>query len=235
MSSVSHTFLFGYGTQGRFIASSLRIDRSRFTILESDQQNYQNATADGYIDTLLIDVTSDSALAKLSIKDSDEIICVMDNKHINVFLTLSLRSLYTHSTIYAISNSIDSIQKLKMAGATHIIDLYEVSAKRISNIIHKPVATKLLDSFLSTGSDISFKEIHIPKSSKLNGRFFNEINYRYYGILLVGVLDFVNSNFLFVTHHKPKKLIIDDILVCMGRDDDLIRFEEKIIRGDEIR
>ncbi len=235
MGRASHTFLFGYGSQGRFIASTLKSDKVRFTIIESDRYNHQYALDDGFVDIILIDVTSDRALSSLSIEQSSDIICVMSDEHINVFLTLSLRSLYPDNTIYAISNSIDTAQKLKMAGANSIIDLYEVSAKKISNILNKPVATKLLDSFLSNSSDISFKEITIPVGSTLDGRLFNEINYRHYGILLVGILESIDGNFMFVTHHKPKELRVDDVLVCMGKDKDLERFEEKITRGDEIR
>ena len=227
------TFLFGYGSHGKFIAQGLREDDFRLTIIESNKTNQKRAKDDGYIDTLLMDVTSDTQLAQLLVNPNDQIICVMEDEHLNVFLTLSLRALYPDSIIYAISDSVDTTQKLKMAGANRIIDLYEVSAKRISNIIKKPIATKLLDGFLSHTSNISFKEITIPKESTLKGRVSDEINYKAYGILLVGVVDSSSGVFVFVTHGITHKLQVSDILVCIGNDADLERFE-KIIGKEDI-
>lgn len=231
---LKRTFLFGYGSHGRFIAQGLKEDNFRLTVIESNKTNQDSAKADGYIDTLLMDVTSDTQLAQLLVNPNDQIICVMEDEHLNVFLTLSLRALYSNSIIYAISDSIDTTQKLKMAGANRIIDLYEVSAKRISNIIKKPIATKLLDGFLSHTSNISFKEITIPKESTLKDRVADEINYKAYGILLVGVVDSKSGVFVFVTHGILHRLQIGDILVCIGNDADLEQFEEKIIGKEKI-
>ncbi len=231
---VGHTFLFGYGSHGHFIAYGLQADNLQFRIIESNKDNYQLAQNEGYKDTLLIDVTSDTQLSKLSIDQDDKIICVMEDEHLNVFLTLSLRALYPSCSIYAISNSLDTSQKLKMAGANQIIDLYEVSAKRISNLLKKPIATKLLDSFLSHPKGISFREITLPKDSLLLGRLVNNIEYKSYGVLLVGVVIFNTGEFGFVTHGITTPLQYNDILVCIGDEEDLKKFEEKIIKKEEI-
>ncbi len=231
---VGDTFLFGYGSHGHFIAYGLKAEKCQLTIIESNKNSYQLAKNQGYKDVLLIDVTSDTQLSRLSIKQDDIIICVMEDEHLNVFLTLSLRALYPSCTIYAISNSIDTSQKLKMAGANRVIDLYEVSAKRISNLLKKPIATKLLDSFLSHPHGISFKEITLPKHSLLIGRLADTIEYKLYGVLLVGVVVFATGEFAFVTHGIVAPLQRDDILVCIGDAEDLEQFEEKILKKEEI-
>ncbi len=229
-------FIFGYGDRGRLVVRGMNKQQMRVTIIESDSSKYQQAKDDGYLDVLLVDVMTDSQLSELHIADEDRIVCVMDDEHLNVFLTLSLRSLYAKATIYSISNSLDSNQKLKMAGANRVIDLYEVSAKRIHNIIDRPIATKLLDGFLSTTSKISFKEISIPLDSPLAGVPADKINYRVYGILPIGISNAQNSaSFSFATSFDKKVIGSGDTLICMGEDDDLERFEQKIEKMEHIK
>ena len=226
-------FLFGYGNQGRSLAKSLRTDKFKLHIIESTSEYYEKAKGDKFLDVVLVDVTSDAQLEALHIDDDSYIICVMEDEHLNVFLTLSLRSLYPKATIVAISDSIYTTQKLKMAGANKIIDIYKVSAYRIHNMLVRPVATKLLDSFISDGSTISFREMLIPEGSFLDGKMIDEIHFGEYGILLVGMLDVELSNkFIFVTSGIDHKLDSGDTIVCMGYNDDLEKFSTLIQREE---
>jgi len=218
-------FLFGYGQQGRSLAKSLRTEDFRLHIIESDLTYYEKAKHDKYVDVILADVTDDHDLEALHIDDDSYIICVMEDEHLNVFLTLSLRSLYPKATIVAISDSIYTTQKLKMAGASRVIDIYKVSAYRIHNMLVRPVATKLLDSFISDDSKISFREMLIPPDSFLDGLMADEVNFSSYGILLLGMLDVELSNqFIFATSGIDHKLDSGDTIVCMGHDEDLEKF-----------
>ena len=226
-------FLFGYGRQGRSLAKSLRTDHFRLHIIESTPEYYEKAKSDNFLDVVLVDVTSDAELEALHIDDDSYIVCVMEDEHLNVFLTLSLRSLYPNATIVAISDSIYTTQKLKMAGANKIIDIYKVSAYRIHNMLVRPVATKLLDSFISEDSKISFREMLIPEGSFLDGMMIDEIHFGEYGVLLVGMLDVELSNkFIFVTSGIDHKLDSGDTIVCMGYNEDLEKFSTLIQKGE---
>jgi len=226
-------FLFGYGRQGRSLAKSLRMDHFRLHIIESTPEYYDKAKSDNFLDVILVDVTSDAELEALHIDDDSYIVCVMEDEHLNVFLTLSLRALYPNATIVAISDSIYTTQKLKMAGANKIIDIYKVSAYRIHNMLVRPVATKLLDSFISDDSKISFQEMLIPAGSFLDGMMVEEVNFFEYGILLVGMLDIELSNkFIFITSGIDHKLDSGDTIVCMGYNEDLERFRRLIIQKE---
>jgi len=226
-------FLFGYGSQGRSLAQSLRRDHFKIHIIESDKRYYEKAKEDHFLDVILADVTSDAQLEALHIDDESYIICVMEDEHLNVFLTLSLRALYPNAMIVAISDSVYTTQKLKMAGASRIIDIYKVSAYRIHNMLVRPVATKLLDSFISDESKISFKEMLIPKGSFLDGMMIDEVQFGQYNILLLGMLDVELSNkFIFITAGIEHKLDSGDTIVCMGYDDDLEKFSTLIQRKE---
>jgi voltage-gated potassium channel len=229
-------FLFGYGRHGKAIAEGLKKELFRIIVLESDESNFQASKEDGFIDTILIDVTKDAQLEELMIETGDQVICVMDDEHLNVFLTLSLRSLYADSFILSISDSIHTTRKLKMAGADKVINLYEVSANRIHNILRRPMATRLLDGFVTDRSEISFKEMIIPEGSFLDGRMTDEVDFGQYNVLLVGMIDEeLGHSFIFITTGIEHKIDAGDTIVCIGKDDDLEKFKSIIGQKETVK
>ena len=222
-------FLFGYGKRSLVIAKELQIRNFLLTIVVDSDESYSMAKEDGYLDVVKIDMRDDDELEQLSVEEDDHLVCVMEDNHFNVFLTLSLRALFPKSKIIALSDSVHTTQKLKMAGANRVIDLYQVSANRIYNILNKPLATKFIDNILSPNSKLSLREIVIPQKSHLDNIKVDDFNFSEHGIILVGMIDRRLSNqFLFITSGLEHQLNIGDTMVCIGYDDDLDRFEESI-------
>jgi len=228
-----NAFLFGYGSEGRALAEGLKGEDLHLHVIESSEENYLKAKEDGYMDVMLVDVARDEDFERLDVAEDDYIICVMKDEHLNVFLTLSLHALFPRTTIVAISDSIHTSQKLKMAGATKVIDLYQVSANRIHNILGKPVATKLLDGFISRDDGISLQEMEIPENSYLDGMIVDDVDFQAFGVLLVGMIDAeLSHKFIFITTGVNHKLDSGDTLVCIGEKKDLIKFERHIARSE---
>ncbi len=226
----SHTvLLFGYGNHGRFIAKGLVNDGLLVKVVESDRHCYEQALKDGFNDIVFIDVTNDDALKALHPEKFEKLVCVMDDEHLNVFLTLSLHSLFKESYILSISDSLHVTKKLKMAGATKVIDLYEVSANKIHNILKRPIATKLLEGFVLERDGIGFKEMIIPENSFLVGSTTDEIDFSPYGVLLIGMIDEeLGHSFIFITAGINHNLDAGDTIVCIGSRDKLDIFAEEI-------
>jgi len=221
--------LFGYGNHGKYIAQGLVQDGFRVKVVESDKDFYKQAQNDGFKDAVYTDVTKDDALKALDPKSYEQLVCVMDDEHLNVFLILSLRSLFEDSYLLAISYSIHTTQKLHMAGADKVIDLYEVSANKIHNILNRPTATALLEEFVTHEKGIGFREILIPEDSFLDGLMTDEIDLSQYGVLLVGILDEeLGNSFSFTTAGINHKLDSGDTLVCLGDDLVLDKFHSMI-------
>ena len=226
--------IFGYGNHGKFIAQGLAADGLSVTIVESEKKRVDDAKNDGFKHVFLIDVTKDSALKKMHLDTFEQLVCVMDDVHLNVFLTLSLRSLYHETYILSISDSLNATKKLQMAGANKVIDLYEVSANKIYNILDKPIATKVLEDFVNSKSGITFSEMVIPKNSFLDGTKVEDIDFSSHGVLLVGMIDEeLSHSFLFVTTGISHKLDSGDTIVCLGEKEELDTFK-KLIRKKEI-
>jgi len=227
--SKNKVVIFGYGNHGKFIAKGLQNDGFDITIIESDKNFYKDAKSDNFEKIFLIDVLKDDELKKVDLDVYEQLVCVMDDEHLNVFLTLSLRSLFKDSYILSISDSLNVTKKLKMAGADKVIDLYEVSANKIYNILDRPVATRLLEGFVGSQDGITFKEMIIPEGSFLDGKMADDVDFSIYGVLLVGMIDEeIGHSFFFVTAGIEHKLDSGDTIVCIGPRDKLDTFSEEI-------
>ena len=226
--------LFGYGKFGPAIAEVLRSYGAQVRVVENEARHRSKALEDGFEEALLIDVTDDRKLESLEVEEDEYLICVMDDDHINVFLVLSLRGLYPQNRIFAISDSIYATSKLKMAGADKVIDLYTVSANRIHNILSKPVATEFLEGFTTRSHEYSFREIRIPEGSFLHGKKLEEVDFHRYGVIFIGMIDVeLGNSFLFATTGVEHKLDAGDVIVCIGHDEDLDRFQAAIAKKEE--
>jgi voltage-gated potassium channel len=116
-----------------------------------------------------------------------------------------------------------------MAGANKIIDTYQVSANKISNMLAKPVATKFIDRLFSPKEPISFKQIVVPKYSILDGITIDDFDFNQFNVILIGLIDKELSNkFIFVTSGLNHKIDADDTLVCIGYEKDIKRFQTAI-------
>lgn len=218
--------LFGYGNHGKFIVRGLIGDGFEIQIVENDEVFYAHALEDGFTQASKVDVTNDEALEELNPTAYRQIVCVMDDEHLNVFLTLSLRSLFKECYILAISDSIHTTKKLQMAGANKVIDMYDVSANKIHNILNRPVATQLLEEFVTHQNGIGFREYVIPEDSFLHGLMTDDIDLAEYGVLLVGMIDEERgSHFEFITAGVNHKLDSGDTIVCIGEQEKLTYFE----------
>jgi len=225
--------IFGYGKHGKFLVRGLHKDGFDITIIESNKGFYKDAKGDGFEDVYLLDVTKDSELTgKIDFAQYSQLVCVMDDEHLNVFLTLSLSSIYKDSYILAISDSVNVTKKLKMAGASKVIDLYSVSANKIYNILDKPVATRLLEEFVLNRKGITFKEIVIPEGSFLDKMMVDDVDFGKYGVLFIGMIDEEKTHsFVFVTAGLEHKLDAGDTIVCLGEKEHLNAFARLVKKG----
>jgi len=222
-------FMFGYSKSTYFVAQELLRESLHVSIIVNEESAFEEAKDDGYLDVTLLDITDDTLLESLNVSEEDYFICVMKDNHLNVFLTLSLHELFPNNMIVALSDSIDTTQKLKMAGASKIIDVYNVSANRVYNILHKPVMTQLIEKLLSSDEEFSFQEMEIPENSSLDGIFVDDFDFSKHNIILVGMIDKrLSEQFIFITSGLEHQFNRGDILVCIGYNDDLEAFERYI-------
>jgi len=229
MGYLKKVIIFGYGKFGNSIAKSIKNEENTnvLVVVNSDKE-YELAVMEG-MDVRKFNVESDASIEKLNIEQETNLICAMDNNHENLFLALTLRGLCKDNYIMAISDSIHLTDKFRMAGVNKVIDIYTISGNMIKNILKIPIATKFLQGFMNRSHDYKFREITIKDGSNLNGVMLDSINFNSYNIVFIGMIDKEMGNqFIFSTVGHNHKVDTGDILVCIGKDEDVDRFIQEM-------
>jgi len=229
MSYLKNVIIFGYGKFGNSIAKSIKDEENtNVLVVVNNDIEYEVAVMEG-MDVRKFNVESDASIEKLNIEEDTKLICAMDNNHENLFLALTLRGLYKDNYIIAISDSIHLTDKFKMAGVNRVIDIYTVSGNMIKNILKIPIATKFLQGFMNKSHDYKFIEIEIIENSKLNGIVLDKIDFNSYNIIFIGMIDKeLGNQFIFSTVGINHKVDSGDILVCIGKDEDIEKFKKEM-------
>ena len=225
--------LFGYSKLAAQLSSELAIHKHKFCIVEPSQKEFQFAQNDSYT-TLLYDYEcyDDNELLKLGIQQDNTktLFCVHNDFNRNLFITLSARNLNRSLQIIAIANDENEKKKLKLAGATVVINPYEVAALNIFRTISNPLAVNILDDILYGKLGLQIQEITIKQGSILDGQHSKEVTiFDEFNIILLGIQDKeITKKFIFSSRGINHKIDVDDVIVVLGKQEDIEKFKEKI-------
>ena len=156
--------------------------------------------------------------------------CLLEDMAENIFLTISLRSNFADLILIAIALNRESENKLLMAGANKVIPIVETTADIITNMLEKPISSKILNRILYEGSALKVAQIKIGAESKLENHKLASIDWtRYHGIIILSLIH-KDMKSEFIYSKKMKKHIIQsgDILVVVGYENDISEFEKLI-------
>jgi voltage-gated potassium channel len=222
--------IYGYTTLGSKIAHILVDKEYEIIIVDFERTALKKASKDGFktFDSTLL---NDNDLIEVGInKDIDALFCVSYNNKNNLFITLSARNLSKNLKIVTISKTKSEANKLQIAGATKVLNPNEIGAFRIYRYMSKPLMLRVLDDILFSKSDLSISEIYIEENSLLKGMFLKDMTvHKDYNILLLGIMDEeLSDKFIFNTKRINHKIDEGDVLVVVGKNEDLEKFSNYI-------
>ena len=156
--------------------------------------------------------------------------CVLEDMAENIFLTISLRSNFADLVIIAVALNRESANKLQMAGANKVIPLVETTADIITNMLEKPISSKILNNILYEESSLKIAQIKIDTESKLDNHKLASIDWtRYHGVIILSLIhEDMKSEFIYSKKMKEYVIQSGDILVVVGYENDISEFEKII-------
>jgi Trk K+ transport system NAD-binding subunit len=156
--------------------------------------------------------------------------CVLDDDAENVFLTISLRASFEELPIIAIAKDKQSVSKLTMAGVNKVIPLVDTTADIITNMIEKPISTKILHGILYEKSNLKIVQIKVENEDYFHGEYPADIDWsRYKGIVVLSVMhEDMSSEFIYSSKSKHHVIRNGDIFVVVGFEADIVEFEKLI-------
>lgn len=225
--------LFGYGKYGENIAQQLRLNGHEVYIVDYDKNNLNRAYIDKFEHIFEVDIQDDEQLLNVLKEDSfKRVFCAFDDEEKNVYLTITLRALVDDLEIFSVCESKRKERKLKLAGVDTTIDVVEIIGNRLFFVLEKPAVTEALDEIFFKDPNLTFQEVAIPKNSFLDGVNIDEIDFKKYKIIVIGIVDKeLGDKFTFITKGIRHKIDADDILVVVGYKQDIENFKRKLIEG----
>ena len=224
-------YVFGYENYGSEIAQSLRTRGKELLVIEQDKNHLELAKSENF-NTLFVDFNSDN-FHGITFEDNDYFFVATDDDTINIFLTITLRSMNENITIVALSKQHENEHKLKIAGADRVIAVDAMSARMIFNLLEKPAVSEIFHEIVFADNEIRVAEIRVPENSFLSNTHVSDLSIKKdYNLLLFGILDKeLNQNFLFTS--KGFHQIIDngDILIVIGYIHEIEIFKKDLYKS----
>lgn len=222
--------IYGYTALGSKIANILSDKKYEILVVDCEQAALIQASKDGF-DIFESTLLNDNDLIEIGINHSvDTLFCVSYNNKNNLFITLSARNLSKDLKIITISKTKSEANKLEIAGATKVLNPNELGAYRIYRYMSKPLMLRVLDDILFSKSDLNISEIYVEDHSLLKGLFLKDMTiHKEFNILLLGIMDKeISDKFIFNTKRINHKIDDGDVLVVVGKNQDLENFSKYI-------
>ncbi len=219
--------IFGGGQQSLSIAKWFG-KRADDLLLVTMNETAKNRMTDKGFNAIVIEHMDDESLQTIGIGQWVEtIFCMFVEDAQNVFVTLSARAIAPSLRILCIADTQGSGQKLLAAGATKVIDPYDITGNRIHDIIRRPLMVETLEHTILGKANLNLSEIAIKQDSSLKGKRLSEVKLDDYNLILLGIVDQdLSSHLLFNTAQLDHQLDRGDYLVVIGPAEDIQRFRE---------
>jgi len=223
--------LFGYSKTGREIAKLLNNEDYDLQIIDENPLQVGRANEDGFF-ARHSTFNDDKTLNDVGIGiDVDVLFCTSTVDSLNLFITLSARSIDANLKILTLISKKEDEKKMILAGANRTISPYDVGAIKAFRIIDKPKVSKVLNLFTKQSNKLSMNEIIIPKDSILDGVHFADLTiFKEYNLIFLGMLDReLGDEFIFFAEGINHKIDFHDVIIVLGSKTDIKKFKKKIL------
>jgi voltage-gated potassium channel len=132
-----HVIVCGYGRIGVMLAHELKQARMPLVVLERSPERLAEAQNAGHL-VLSADATEEDALIEAGVLRARTLATVLPDDAANVFITLSAHNLNPKLEIIARGEAPTTENKLRHAGASHVVLPTHIGAERIARMVLYP-------------------------------------------------------------------------------------------------
>ncbi|HQS66232.1 MAG TPA: TrkA C-terminal domain-containing protein [Sulfuricurvum sp.] len=215
--------VFGFNEYSRQIAYQVRNIYQDFALFVISEEEKKAAIQAGFL-VEMFDLSEDwhGIEQKFDVKNLI-VFCALPNDAENVFLTISLRATFDKLNIVALAQDNESAIKMKSAGANKVLPSLQLAANVISDMLEKPVVTKVLHDVLFEDSSLNVVEIEVTRHSSFVGKRLHEIHFKsQYDVILLAIVDHeMGTTFSFASKGHNHHIDAGDVLVVIGYQDKL--------------
>jgi len=232
MSKKRAALIFGHNEYALEVAKNIKYEYENISIFKSKSD--ETLTSDKNYDIREFDFSNQwDELEEIFDMENSIVFSMLEDDAENIFLTISLRSVFANLSIFALSKSKESAAKLTMAGATKVIPVVQTTANIITDMLRKPIITEVLHNILYEKSELKVVEVTLHDCTPFEGKHPADINWSgKYGVsVLFIILEDNSREFIYSSQAKHHKITSGDVLIMVGYEADIKEFE-KLIGGE---
>lgn len=185
-----HIILIGYGRVGKIAARELISAGEDFIIVDESFENSADELSSSDIIAVEGDAAEDETLLQANIKNAKGIIVTTASPSTTVFVVLSAKVLNPKLFIVARADTVNSVEKLKRAGADRIINPYSIGGQRLAHMMINPHMYDFIDSSFSGGKHgLAIEKFTLPENCQWIGKTLKNLDIRRHsGATIVAII-----------------------------------------------
>ncbi|WAK01979.1 potassium channel protein [Methylobacter sp. YRD-M1] len=239
----SFVIICGFGRVGQHIARQLEKDKLHFVVIDKQEANALKANELGYL-AIHSDASENGVLEHAGInKKATAILCTTGDDVTNVYITLTSRHLNADIRIISRVNKPQNVKKFYQAGATSVIQPFEIAGMVAAEYVGQSVAFEAILGIIREEKPIVIETVPVHAGSFIENLKISEIDFAQKKLMLVGI---ISANPVHITHKSsyPIKnqcfyfnpaphfeVQAGDLLVVIGRRYGIDYFRNQIERS----
>ncbi len=164
----NHYIICAYGRVGRAAAEEFRQQGEPYLVVEA-QEALERLMAEQDAPYIVGDPSVEAILEQAGIHRAKGLVSAVDSDAINVYITLTGRTLNPKLLIVARASSPESVDQLYRAGADRVVSPYVLSGKRMASLALHPSVVEFID-MVTVAPDLRLEEIVVRQGSALDGK-----------------------------------------------------------------
>ncbi|OGK10899.1 MAG: hypothetical protein A2W80_17950 [Candidatus Riflebacteria bacterium GWC2_50_8] len=219
----NHYIICGAGKTAQEIIKSLKNSAPKqFVVIDIDRSRIDKLQQEN-IFAIEGDATSDEILIEAGIERAAGLAVTLPTDADNLFVTLSAKGFKSDLFVVAKAEKIDSIAKLRKAGANKVVSPNIIAGARMASMLYRPSVVDFMDAALAGDSKaMMMEEFRIQGQSYLDGKAIKDAEIRQRsGAIIVSVR---RENETIVNPLPTLVFKACDILVVLGTDEQIKNF-----------
>ncbi len=208
--------VIGLGRFGSSVARALNAMGHEVLAVDSDEENVQRM-ADEVTHAVTADATDAAALKAMGIRNFDAVVVAIGDMQASILCTLLLKELGVGDVVAKADNDLHG-KVLQRTGADRVIYPERDSGVRLA---HNLSASTILD-YIELAPDYSVVEISATQA--LVGKTLRHLALRV--TFNVNVIAIRRGSSMNITPQADDQVLAGDVLIVVGRNDDIKRLEE---------
>jgi voltage-gated potassium channel len=224
-----HFVLCGFGRFAKPVAEELAHKKLRFCVIERNPEAEPHLREAGYL-YLLGDATTDEALQHAGVERARVVMALLPSDADNLYITVTARSLNPGLRVIARASDERGEGKLRHGGADVVVSPYNLAGTRIVQAATSPTVLQFVEHVADRHYlEMNLGEALVAPGSKLAGSSIGSAQLRSeHGVIVVAIK---RDETMLFTPGPDEELHPGDVLVIMGREEDLKKTERLLAGG----